>query len=271
MSVSTFAAAQLIRAMPRVPISRVVGRLCDQPLPGPVSALVQRVYCAAFSVDLSEAKEAGPYPSFDAFFTRSLREGARPISTAPVVSPADGMLSVSGDVDAGHIRVKQQNYDVAELLGSGVDAARFVGGAFCVVYLSPRDYHRVHSPVDGTVSLVRGIGGDLYPVNSIGERHVSGLFVRNNRVVVFIDTPKLGRVAVVLVGATIVGRISVSMIPEPAVPAGDTVLPALPLARGGELGMFHLGSTAVVLFERGSVLTREVGPVRMGEALVAGP
>lgn len=269
MSVSTFAAAQLIRAMPRVPLSRVVGRLCEQPLPRPVSALVQRVYCAAFAVDLSEAKDSGPYPSFDAFFTRSLRDGARPIASNAVVSPADGLLSVVGHMDAGHIAVKRQAYDVAELLGSGVDAARYDGGSFCVVYLSPRDYHRVHSPVDGTVSLVRGIAGDLYPVNSIGERHVDGLFVRNNRVVVYIDTPALGRVAVILVGATIVGRISVSMIPEPAVPPGDTVLPAHPLARGDELGMFHLGSTAVVLFERGPVLTREIGPVRMGEGLVA--
>src|SRR5688572_17985606 len=255
--------------MPRVPISRVVGRLCEQPLPGPVSALVQRVYCAAFAVDLSEAKDAGPYPSFDAFFTRSLRDGARPIAPVPVVSPADGLLSVAGPVDAGSIVVKKQTYDVAELLGSGADGARYEGGSFCVVYLSPRDYHRVHVPVDGTVSLVRGIAGDLYPVNSIGEQHVSGLFVRNNRVVVYIDSGALGRVAVVLVGATIVGRISVSMIPEPAVPPGDTVLPAHPVRRGDELGMFHLGSTAVVLFERGTVLTRGVGSVRMGEGLVA--
>ncbi len=257
--------------MPRVPISRVVGRLCEQPLPGPVSALVQRVYCAAFSVDLSEAKDKGPYPSFDAFFTRSLREGTRPISSAPVVSPADGVLSVLGCVDTGHIAVKRQAYDVAELLGSGTDATRYEGGSFCVVYLSPRDYHRVHAPVDGTVSLVRGIAGDLYPVNAIGERYVDGLFVRNNRVLVYIDTPALGRVAVVLVGATIVGRISVSMIPEPAVPPGDTVLPAYPVRRGEELGMFHLGSTAVVLFEAGAALTREAGPVRMGEGLVAAP
>jgi len=271
VSVSTFAAAQLIRAMPRVPISRVVGRLCEQPLPGPVSALVERVYCAAFSVDLSEARDAGPYPSFDAFFTRRLKEGARPIAEVPVVSPADGVLSVVGSVDGRHIAVKRQAYDVAELLGSNSDAARYESGSFCVVYLSPRDYHRVHAPVDGTVSLVRGIVGDLYPVNSIGERHVDGLFVRNNRVVVYIDAPGLGRVAVVLVGATIVGRISVSLIPEPAVPPGDTVLPAHPVRRGDEIGMFHLGSTAVVLFERGPNLTRAAGPVRMGEGLVAGP
>jgi phosphatidylserine decarboxylase len=228
------------------------------------------MYCATFSVDLSDAREAGPYPSFDAFFTRRLRDGCRPISTADVVSPADGLLSVVGPVDSGQIAVKRQTYDVAELLGSGVDGAKYEGGAFCVVYLSPRDYHRVHAPVDGSISLVRGITGDLYPVNSIGERHVTGLFVRNNRVVVFIDTPAHGRVAVVLVGATIVGRISVTMIPEPAVPPGDTVLPSLPVRRGDELGMFHLGSTAVVLFEAGTVLSRETGSVRMGEGLVAG-
>lgn len=270
VSVTTFAAAQLIRALPRVQLSRVVGRLCEQPLPSRVSSIVQQAYCAAFDVDLSEAADPGPYPSFDAFFTRALRDGARPIEGAQVVSPADGLLSVRGPVDGGAtIRVKQQNYDVAELVGDGLDARRYRGGEFAVIYLSPRDYHRVHSPVDAKISVVRGIGGDLFPVNKIGEQHVEGLFVRNNRVCICLDHDTLGRISVVMVGATIVGRISVSVIPEPAVPPGETTFaPARPVARGEELGMFHLGSTAVVLFEPGVKLTRQPGPILMGQALI---
>jgi phosphatidylserine decarboxylase len=232
---------------------------------------VQRVYCSAYDVNMDEAApESGAYSSFDAFFTRRLREGARPLSLDAVVSPADGKLSCHGPIDPGsRIFVKGQAYDVGELAGDSRDAVRYRGGYFAVVYLAPSDYHRVHSPVDGQVSVVRGIPGDLYPVNSIGERHIPRLFVRNNRVNICVDTPKHGRVSVIMVGATIVGRISVSMIAEPAVPPGETRLdPAYQVRRGDELGIFHLGSTAVLLFEPGITLTRAVGTIRYGQSLL---
>ncbi len=269
MSVSTFAAARLIRALPRVSLSKAVGRLCEQPLPAPFSQLVQKVYCSAYDVNMEEAESVGPYPTFDAFFTRPLKAGARPIADVSLVSPADGKLSAAGPIDPGAgLVVKKQAYDVAELIGSVEDAKRYRGGEFGVVYLAPSDYHRVHSPVAGRITCVRGIPGDLYPVNSIGEEHIEGLFVRNNRVCICIDTESMGRVSVVMVGATIVGRISVSVIPEPAVPAGETRLePGRRVERGDEIGKFHLGSTAVVLLEPGSPLRRELGVVRMGESL----
>lgn len=269
MSVSTFAAARLIRALPRVPLSRAVGRLCEQPLPGPFSQLVQKVYCSAYDVNMEEAESPGPFPSFDAFFTRPLRPGARPIADSPLVSPADGKISAAGPIDPGAgLIVKKQSYDVAELIGSSEDAKRYRGGEFAVVYLAPSDYHRVHSPVSGRITTVRGIPGDLYPVNSIGEEYIDGLFVRNNRVCICIDTETMGRVSVVMVGATIVGRISVSVIPEPAVPPGETRFePGRAVERGGEIGMFHLGSTAVVLLEPGVSLSHELGVVRMGQSL----
>jgi phosphatidylserine decarboxylase len=213
----------------------------------------------------------GSYPSFDAFFTRSLKQGARRVSADPIVSPSDGKLSCLGRIDTGaQIHVKGQLYEAAELIGDEQDARRYSGGQFAVVYLAPGDYHRVHSPVDGKISLLRGIPGDLFPVNSIGERYVPRLFVRNNRVAIVIDTEKLGRVTVVMVGATIVGRISVSALPGPFVPPGAHVIePAFAVGKGDEIGMFHLGSTAVVLFEPGLTLTRATGVVRMGQSLVS--
>lgn len=271
MSVTTFAAAQLIRALPRVRISRAVGNLCEAPLPGLVSRAVQRVYCAAYPVNLEEAApESRPYASFDAFFTRPLRPGARPIDPDPIVSPSDGRLSWHGPIDPGaRIFVKGQAYDVGELAGDSRDAARYRGGHFAVVYLAPSDYHRVHAPVDGQISLVRGIPGDLYPVNAIGERHIPRLLSRNNRVNIRIDTESMGCVSVIMVGATIVGRISVSMIDEPSVPPGDTRLSTpVRVERGDEIGIFHLGSTVVMLFEPGRTLSREPGIVRYGQSLL---
>jgi phosphatidylserine decarboxylase len=270
VSLTTFAVAQLIRALPRVQLSRAVGALAEKDLGQTPARWVERVYRSLYDVNLEEAASAGPYSSFDAFFTRALKPGVRPIALSSLVSPADGQLSALGPIDGqGAILVKRQVYDVAELIGSADEALRYRGGEFAVIYLSPRDYHRVHSPVDGKISSVVGIPGDLYPVNSIGEQHFGGLFVRNNRVSIHIETPQLGQVTVILVGATIVGRISVTMIPEPAVPAGVTRFsPEVPIARGDELGVFHLGSTAVVLLEPGVRISRGLGSVRYGVALM---
>ena len=145
-------------------------------------------------------------------------------------------------------------------------------GGGCVIYLSPRDYHRVHSPCDGTMARVRSMPGDYFPVNSIGLDHIPNLFARNRRVAIAIDTPKssgLGRVTVVMVAAMVVGRITVDRASTTRdVPLGDHT-PRVTLERGDELGMFHLGSTVVLFFERaamGAWLARE-GAVRYGEGL----
>jgi phosphatidylserine decarboxylase len=272
VGLATYAAAQLLRALPRVRISRAVGELCELPLSAPVSRAIMGVYSRAYRVNLDEAMpEPGPYASFDAFFTRPLKEGARHISSDAVVCPADGKLSSCGRVDSGsRIFVKGQHYDVGELIGDARDAARYSGGEFAVVYLAPGDYHRVHSPVDGEVTLVRGMPGDLFPVNSIGERHIPQLFVRNHRAAIVIDTRGLGRVTVVMVGAVIVGRITLTALPgQPSAPPGvHPVSPPVAVARGGEIGMFHLGSTAVVLLEPGVSVGRPLGKVRYGESLL---
>ena len=149
-------------------------------------------------------------------------------------------------------------------------AERLAGGAFAVIYLSPRDYHRVHCPVDGRLGLVRGIPGDHYPVNSIGERHVPNLFAKNQRVALSVDTERLGRVVVILVGAMIVGRITVRALGGQDTPLGvHRIEPPLALSRGDEVGMFHLGSTVVLLAGKGVAFSRRPGPVLYGDSLLS--
>jgi phosphatidylserine decarboxylase len=187
------------------------------------------------------------------------------------ISPADGRVDSIGRIDGRAFHVKGRPYQVDELVGDAEEAKRYDGGTGCVVYLSPRDYHRVHSPVEGAIVSVRSMPGDYYPVNAIGVRHVHNLFVRNRRVAITIDTPAeagFGRVTVVMVAAMVVGRITVTGIESRDVPMGlHTYDPPLHVARGDEIGIFRLGSTAVVFFERQAAakfLVQE-GPVRFGQ------
>jgi len=230
---------------------------------------VERAYVRVYGVDMSDVSpRPDAYPTFDAFFTRPLRPGAREISLARVVAPADGRLIAVGRIERSKsFRVKAQDYAADELIGE--PAGPYIGGSYAVVYLAPGDYHRVHAPVDGDIRHVRGIPGDRYPVNTLGERHVPRLLVRNERVVVFIDTFDFGRVAVVLVGAFCVGRITVPVLPGRVVHQGDhTIEPPRRVLRGDEIGTFHLGSTVVVLVGADAILSHEPGPVRYGQALL---
>jgi phosphatidylserine decarboxylase len=276
MSAVTYATAQLLRVLPRARISRAVGRLADVRWSPGVGRAVVTLYSRAYDVSLEECEEKGPWPSFDAFFTRRLRQGARRVGDDPrsVLSPADGRVASMAPVDRdGRFEVKGRPYSVEELVGDAAEARRFLGGAGFVVYLSPRDYHRVHAPVSGSVARIRSMPGDYFPVNDIGLAHVPNLFCRNRRVVIEIDSDEgLGRVTVVMVVAIIVGRITTTGVDARDVPIGDHVFnPPLRVARGDEIGVFHLGSTAVVLVEAkaaGEWLTVE-GPVRYGEPVVS--
>jgi phosphatidylserine decarboxylase len=278
MSMATYAAAQVLRVLPRTRITRAVGRLCDARLHPVVANAVVGLYVRAYKVALEDTVPPdGAFTSFDAFFTRPLRKGARPLCAdgRALVSPSDGRIEAIGPVDTrGELLIKGRQYRVAALVGDEQDAARYEGGQFAVVYLSPRDYHRVHAPAAGAITLVRSMPGDLFPVNSIGERHVPSLFATNRRVAIAIDTPSMGRVTVVMVGAMIVGRITVTAVAGRDVPLGSHVVsPALPVQRGDEIGIFHLGSTAVVFVEKGAAQEwrRPLGPVRLGEPLAGEP
>jgi phosphatidylserine decarboxylase len=273
MSALTYAAAQILRVLPRQKISRAMGKLADHHWSAPVERAVVKIYSRVYDVDFDECVQRSGYASFDEFFTRELRPGARPIDPAreAIVSPSDGRIDSMGPVhpDASFF-VKGRPYRVAELLGDEEEAKRYVGGVGAVIYLSPRDYHRVHAPVDGTISEIRSLPGDYFPVNSIGMSHVGNLFAINRRVVIPIDTAGLGRVTVVMVAAIVVGRITVRVIDAHDVPSGHhRITPPARVQRGDEIGVFHLGSTAVVFIEPSAKARWDVnvGAVRFGERM----
>ena len=273
-------AAAVLRVLPRKRLSRQLGRLADLAVPTPVLDRFVGAYLKAYDIDLTDYEmPEGGYASFDAFFTRRLLAGRRPldVDSETLLSPADGRLEDLGTIERGaKLLVKGKEYDVAELLGDRHSAERFEGGLFAVVYLSPRDYHRVHAPATGRVSFARYVSGTLYPVNSIGLAHVPNLFAVNERVAIHQMTDHFGEVVSVMVGAIVVGRIGISFDSElvtnvgrPAI-ARDYGADGPRLARGDELGIFHIGSTVVLFTTRGAGLrfVRGAGDVvRMGEAL----
>ena len=260
------------------PLSRIVGQLSDLRLPRFLLVPLIRGYARAFGVDLAEAAlPPEAYASFNAFFTRRLREGARPVESASgsVVSPSDSRLSAIGRVPAdGRLeQVKGESYALDALVGSAADASRFRDAAHATLYLSPAMYHRVHAPVDGRVLAWRYVPGRLFPVNARGVRSVAGLYTRNERLIVLVESTAHGLVAVVLVGAANVGRISLAfaeLATNRGQPAGS-FQPGhpIPIRRGDELGAFNLGSTVVLLVaDPGLVPAARAGDlVRVGQAL----
>src|SRR5262245_53489300 len=232
-----------LRAVSRPRFSRVVTCLADRPLPGPLLRPLIRAYVRAYQVDLGEAAEPlSAYRTFNAFFTRRLRDGARAVDgqAGAVVSPSDSRVNSIGVVpgDGRLEQIKGRTYPLKALLG-GPEAAEFTKGAHATLYLSPSMYHRVHSPVSGRIRCWRYLPGRLFPVNDMAVRLVEDLFVANERIAIVIDADGLGPVAVVMVGATNVGRMTLTfdgLVTNAGLPA-TAVRPANPVtvARGQEL------------------------------------
>jgi phosphatidylserine decarboxylase len=280
MPVTSLVAATSLRVLPRKRLSRMLGRLTRVEAPDPLLRTAMRAYCRAYGVDLSDydVPQQG-FATFDAFFTRRLKAGARvpDPDLDTIVSPADGRIDDVGPIERGAIfHVKGRRYEIGDLLGDSAAGAELEGGSFAVIYLSPRDYHRVHAPVSGPVVALRHIPGTLFPVNEIGVRHVPNLLARNERVAVHQRSERHGRVTTVLVGAIGVGRIGVSfddsVLTNDGRASGLRVYGEDPpmLERGGELGVFHMGSTVVLLIAPGgplSLLYHQGDHVRMGDAL----
>ena len=264
--------------VPQNLLSRAVGVAAHARLPKPLAQLSIRAFARAYGIDLTESAEpVSAYDSIGDFFTRRLRTGALPIDRRPglAVSPADGRLFNGGKLTGGTlIQAKGRRYRVDDLLRNSREADRFRNGSWITVYLSPRDYHRVHHPAEGTVTAARYVPGHLWPVNASGVANIDDLFCVNERLITYVDAP-IGPVAVVMVGATSVGHITVAYDRQIETNRGGTGMlhtfdPPVRVARGDELGVFHLGSTAVVLFGDPDVRIEPFEPhqpVRMGEVV----
>jgi phosphatidylserine decarboxylase len=248
-----------LRYVPKNRVSRLIGRLVHVPLPRPVARGLVRWFARTYQIDVDAAgKPLHDYPSIGHFFTRDLAEGLRPVE-GDFVSPVDGTLRGFGVITDGRIeQVKGKTYTLSRFLSDEPNAARYQNGAFFNLYLSPQDYHHVHSPVGGRIVRSVHIPGKLWPVNDWSLENIDELFSINERVVTYVDC-NLGLVAVVMIGATNVGKISVtydSFISNSAgtdrIVARDYPHPK-PIDPGERLGTFHMGSSVVILVEPGRI------------------
>lgn len=265
----------IFRWFPKRGFSRFMGWLADRAWPRPVLAVVIGLYRRAYRIDMGDFETpAEGFRTFTAFFTRGLRPGARPVTTdaAAIVSPVDGAVVEAGTISNGRLlQAKGHTFSLEALLGGDPNWQAYDGGSFITLYLSPRDYHRIHTPCAGSVSRFRHVPGDLWTVSPAGVNGVPGLFARNERLISFMDTA-LGEVAVVKVGATVVGRVKVvyhditTNRPGAAVTV-EAISPPHALAAGDELGRFELGSTVILLLPPGTAALEPFQPgaaVRMG-------
>ncbi len=281
-SVSRALAVGALRRLPVQALSRAAGRAAAWHLPSGLRAPACRAFAKVFGADLDEVRDPlDSFASIQDFFTRALREDARPIDPAPdaFVAPCDGAWGVSGEIADGQLlQVKGRPYSLANLLGDDAVAAAFEGGAFATLYLAPRNYHRFHAPCDARVSRAVHLPGALWPVNSIGVEGVPGLFAENERIVAFL---RLGRapasdapesLAIAAVGATLVGKVHVDFdtlttnqgAKEPRWREYENQ-PFL--AKGREWGRFEFGSTLVLAAAPGVL---ELEAQEPGTALVLG-
>jgi phosphatidylserine decarboxylase len=243
-----------------------MGRLVHARLPRPFARRLVRWFAKTYEIDVQAAgKDIGEYPSIGHFFIRDLREGLRPIES-DFVSPVDGVLRNFGTITDGRLeQIKGKTYTLARFLGDDENSRRYDHGVFFNLYLSPQDYHHIHAPVGGEILRSVHIPGKLWPVNDWSLQNIDELFSINERVVTYIDSP-LGLVAVVMIGATNVGKISVvydtfisntAGTDKPAVRSYD---PPIGVAAGDRLGTFHMGSSVVVLLEPQRI---DLGRVRL--------
>jgi len=258
------------RLAPKKMFSNIVGWCAERELPKPLQASLLRLYAKAYGLDCSTAEHPiEHYPNLQAFFTRRLATGARPIApdVSSIVAPSDGTICEAGVATAGTLlEAKGSAFTLEALLADDALAARLTGGPYVVIYLSPRDYHRVHFPASGKVIAWSHIPGKLFPVGTGSVKREPGLFARNERFVTVVDSP-VGRYAVVMVAAVGVGHITAGYDPEVATHDGGfskgsvrhkSFDPPIPIQCGQELGIFNLGSTTITIFEPGCVELSEL-------------
>ncbi|MCH6483782.1 archaetidylserine decarboxylase [Pseudoxanthomonas sp. LH2527] len=270
----------LTYVLPHRLLSSLARRLAYSTSPGTSRWLIDTV-TKKFDVDLGEAANPDPraYPSFNAFFTRALKPGARVADPDPraLLMPADGHISQCGPIEDGRIfQAKGQSFTAAELLGDAADAEPFRNGLFATVYLSPRDYHRVHMPWTGTLRETVHVPGRLFSVGTDAVANVPRLFARNERLVCHFDTD-FGPMVSVMVGALLVSGVETVWSGEEIPAYGSAITrkdyrgKGVTLERFAEMARFNYGSTVIVLLPPGvatlSPALKAESPVRLGQAL----
>jgi phosphatidylserine decarboxylase len=274
--------------LPKQRLTTIAGRIAGAE-GGLMTTRLIRWFIGRYGVDMNEAENPDifSYRSFNEFFTRPLRLGTRPLASADFVCPVDGAISQFGAIDDHHIlQAKGHRFTITELVGGDAAlAAHFRHGSFANLYLSPKDYHRLHMPCDGKLTRMIYVPGTLFSVNPATARGVPNLFARNERVVCVFDSPDCGPFVMVLVGATIVGSMAtvwhgvVNPKRTNKVSEWSYADQNIVLKKGEEMGRFLLGSTIVMLFRKETVIfNEEWAPERtvrlgefMGNRLGSGP
>ena len=253
---------------------------------GWVTTEIIRRFVAKYQVNMGEALDSdiASYKSFNDFFTRALKPGARPLAESDLICPVDGAISQFGAIEKDQIfQAKGHHYSTTAVVGGDAAlAAQFESGSFATLYLSPKDYHRIHMPCDGRLTRMIYVPGDLFSVNPVTARGVPGLFARNERTVCVFESPR-GPFVLILVGATIVGSMATvwhGVVNPPRLPAvrewryphaSNASTAAIELKKGDEMGRFLLGSTVVMLFPKAALGFNpawEPGrAIRLGEAM----
>lgn len=269
--------------LPKHLVSVLAGKLADVKTPWVKNTFIQK-FAKAYKIDMSNAiqPDLTEYACFNDFFTRAIDLSSRPIDDDAVsfCSPVDGAMSQFGKISAGQlIQAKHHHYSALEILGGNPEHAKlFENGEFCTIYLAPKDYHRMHMPCDGKLLEMIHVPGQLFSVNPLTARNVPKLFARNERVVCLFDTA-FGKMAMILVGATIVGSIETVWEGNITPPTRKSVKKWLypdgeiSLEKGQEMGRFKLGSTVILLMENknwqwdSSVGLEE--PLKLGQKLVS--
>jgi phosphatidylserine decarboxylase len=264
--------------IPKQALTALAGRIASA-RGGRLTTRLIKWFVGRYGVNMAEAAnpDISSYATFNDFFTRSLKSNARPLAQADLVCPVDGAISQFGPMEGGQIfQAKGHSYSSTALVGGDAAlAARFDGGSFATLYLSPKDYHRIHMPVEGRLSRMIYVPGDLFSVNPTTARGVPGLFARNERVVCVFESAR-GPFVLVLVGATIVGSMATVWHGVVNPPRAGEIRTwnyelELVLKQGEEMGRFLLGSTVVMLFPKGPLAFNPAwapgGAIRMGEVM----
>lgn len=267
-----------LRIFPKEFISRVLGKIADKKLPKILLVPWISAYCMLFRVNMSESKkDVYEFNNFNEFFTRELAPGARKIdaSKKSIISPVDGKVMEFGAIEKSTlIHAKGKTYSLESFLEDAEYARKFENGSFITIYLAPKNYHRIHAPLSGKIARYQYIPGSLFCVNKISSETIENLFSKNERLITYLESQN-GLIAIVKIGACVVGKIRATY--ENA--AFDTTCnmklkktysKKISIEKGAELGMFEIGSTVVLLFEKGAItfgdLTRGT-EIKMGQKI----